>query len=353
MDLIKKIYEDKSEHINSIRKVIILYDKFEKIDCFMKFLVDSYYFDTDLYLPEFEYNIQEIFSRLGIELNESIILKNMKIGPSRYNVSQDGYCVVNYQMLDSENSDDNTIAYYSSNELFPGESYSVYPGVKLCSGNESLYYSVGSVPCLRKYSIQLNEDVTLIREYSKDFVLFIIEGKESHLVIRIKKPISKVVKTDYLLDNELAVLDYLKNLNRTYDVMDVYNNLCQLSLGNNVDVYQEITLCESIKTRFGLVDNNVLSVKNGEIDSVVRTIGDKTITLSGNGSWSYSLSDEFVDFKINSGKTMKYHIETKTESEMDDYTDGLFRYDVSVAKREVEETRELVRKRCKLGNKRG
>ena len=65
------------------------------------------------------------------------------------------------------------------------------------------------------------------------------------------------------------------------------------------------------------------------------------------------MSDEFVSFKISSGKTMKYHIETKTEKQMDDYTDGLLRYDVNSAKKEVEETRELVKRRCKLENKRG
>lgn len=356
MDLIKRIYEDRSEDSTEIRKTTVLYGNVTNVESIMSFLANVYCFDTDLYFPEFDNNMELIFGKLGIELIGNVSLTDMKIGSSRYPGSQGGTITFNYHLLNSENRDDNTITYYSSNEIFDGsEPYAVYPAVKLSSGNESLYYSVGSVPILRKYSIQLNEDVTLTREYSSEEVLFIIEGKTNHLVIRVKKPVSKVVENNYQLDNEMLVLDYLKTLTGAYDVMDIYNKLCELSLGNDVSMYQEITVCESVKNEYGCCycDTNVISVRNGYIDSVVRTIGDKTITLQGNGNWSYMLSDEFVNFRINSGKTMKYHIETKSEKEMDDYTDGLLRYDVNSAKREVEETRELVRKRCKLENKRG
>lgn len=355
MDLIKRIYEDRSENTTEIRKTTVLYGNVENVESIMRFLANVYCFDTDLYFPEFDNNMELLFGKLGIELIGNVSLMGMKIGSSRYTDSQGGTITFNYHLLNSENRDDNMITYYSSNELFLGEKFSIYPGVKLSSGNESLYYSVGSVPVLRKYSIELNEDITLTREYSSEEVLFTIEGKTTHLVIRVKKPASKVVENNYELDNEMLVLDYLKTLTGTYDVMDIYNKLCEISLGNDVSMYQEITVCESIKNKYGCCycDSNLISVRNGDIESVVRTIGDKTITLSSNGCWSYVLSDEFVSFKISSGKTMKYHIETKTEKQMDDYTDGLLRYDVNSAKKEVEETRELVRRKCKLENKRG
>ena len=355
MNLIKRIYEDRSDNIEEHEKTIVLFDEIETMKKLVQFLSDAYCFDTDLYFPEVELNIQQIFSRLGIGLDSSVFLRNIKFGASKYDESKNGCCEFNYSLNgDSlDNREDKTITYYLSNELFSGEKYAICPAVKLSSGNESLYYSVGSVPVIRQYSIKLNEEVTLIREYSKDEVLFIIEGKTNHLVIKVKKPVSKVVENNYQLDNEMLLLDYLKTLTESYDVMDVYNKLCELSLGNDISMYQEITVCESVKTEYGFCDSNLVSIKNGNIDCVVRTIGDKTITLSGNGNWSYVLSDEFVNFRINSGKTLKYRIETKSEKEMDDYTDGLLRYDVSTAKQEVENTRELVRKRCRLEDKRG
>lgn len=353
MDLIKRIYRGKNDNLEQ-KRANILFDSISMMEQLMKFLNEGHYFDTDLYIPEVIYNFTQIFNRLEIGLGKEIFLKNIQFGSSKYNSLGNGYCSFNYSLSNNSESNENTITYYSSNELFPcGEKYAIYPGVKLTSGNESLYYSVGSVPCIRQYTIKLNEDMTLIREYSRDEVLFMIEGKNNHLVIRVKKPLLKVVDNNYQLDNEILLLDYLRTLTDNYDVMNIYNKLSEISLGDKTCMYQEITVCESVKDKSGYRDRNLISIKNGEIDSVVRTIGDKTITLSSNGNWSYTLSDEFVDFRINSGKTIKYHIETKTEREMDDYTDGLLRYDVSMAKQEVEETRELVRRRCKLENKRG
>lgn len=348
MDLIKRIYRGKNENLEQ-NNTTVLFDEMSTMEKVMNFLSDVHYLDTDLYIPEVVYNFSEIFNRLEIGLDQGIFLQNIQIGSSRYNMLDNGYCSFNYSLGNTiESNDDNTITYYSSNELFPGEKYAIYPGVKLSSGNESLYYSVGSVPILRQYSIKLNEELTLIREYSQDEVLFTIRGINRDVVIRIKKPISKVVENDYLLDNEILVLDYLKTLTNDYDVIDVYIKLCELSLGKDVSVFQEIKIYDSVKKGNKYFDNNLISIKNGNIESLVRTIGDKTITLFGNGNWIYELSDEFVDFRIDSGKTMKYHIETKSERDMDDYTDGLLRYDINNAKREVEETRELVRRRCKL-----
>ena len=93
---------------------------------------------------------------------------------------------------------------------------------------------------------------------------------------------------------------------------------------------------------------NSVTIKNGKIDSIIRTIGNKTITCYGNGNWNYVLNDENVTFKINFGKTLRYGIETNNDSAMDDYTDSLLKYDVSTARREVEDTKRLVREKFGL-----
>ena len=129
MDLIKRIYGCKKDNLEK-KGTTVLFDEISMMEQLMEFLSDGHYFDTDLYIPEVVYNFTEIFNRLEIGLDEEIILNNIKFGSSRYNSLGNGYCSFNYFLSNNKVSDEgNSITYYSSNELFPGEKYGVYPAV--------------------------------------------------------------------------------------------------------------------------------------------------------------------------------------------------------------------------------
>lgn len=350
MDLIKGLYENKDDVLEHERPLVYYYD-LNDVDKLIGFLKSVYCFDTDLSYEELDYNLVEIFNRLGFLENDSICLGNMRIGSSKYDVNKEGYCTFNYSVNCLEFTSGDVVGYYSNNELFDGsEGCAMYPGVKLTSGNESLYYTVGTGPYIRKYDIKINENLTLTREYSKNSVLFIFEELGRRFVIKVDKPISKVVTENYVLDNELLLLEYLKGLS-SFDIVEIFKKLCEISLGKDVSKYSEITLCESNKTENGWKDTSLISIKLGTVDNIIRTIGDKTITWYGNGNWTYVLSDENVTFRINSGKTLKYGIEAKNDMIMDSYTDNLFKYDVCVARREIEDTKKLVKEKLGLSIK--
>ena len=350
MNLIEKVYENNSVVLEE-NSPFVYFNDLGDIDKLMSFLKYARSFDTDLSYEEMDANLVKLFGKLGFGLNDSICLHNMKIGSSKYNVNQEGYCEFNYSVNTLEYEKGNIIGYYSSSELFDGtERYSTYPGVKLSSGNESLYYTVGTGPYIRKYSIKLNEEVTLIREYSNDEAFFMFEGIENTFIIRVKKPLSKIVTGNYVLDNELELVNYLRSLS-SYDMVEIYNKLREISLGEDVSKYPEIFICESIKKENIFEDVNSVCIKNGDVDSIVRTVGDREITCYGNGNWSYMLSDENITFRINSGKTLRYGIETKSDKSMDEYTDTLLKYDVGTARREVEDTKRLVREKFGLSVK--
>lgn len=339
MNLIERLYESNDMDFEEENAFVYFYN-IDTVSCVIKFLNDIHYFDTDISYEKFDYNIVRMFSNLGFG-QSSICLHNMEKGNSRYNMFDAGYCIFDYSVDSLECVDGDRIEYYASNELFDGDN-AKYPGFKLSSGNTALYYTVGTGPYIRKYDIKLSENVTLIREFMRDEALFIYEQEDKSLVIRIKKPNNKIVTSDYILDNELELLEYLKSLT-SFEIVEIYNKLCELSLGNNISVYPEISICESIKVENNYQDINALTIRNGNLDSIVRTVLDKSLTLYGNGNWNYMLSSENVNFIINSGKTFRYRIDTKNDKVMDEYADTLLQYDVGVAKREVEDTKKLVK----------
>lgn len=352
MNLIEKIYESDKELLEYDKPFMFCYNP-NDVDEMRNFLKDVHCLDTDLSYDKVYYNMVEIFNRLGLGKNDNICLHDMYFGVSKYDRTRNGYCSFRYSINSLDNSEENVIRYYSSNELFDGnERYSIYPGVKLSNRDESVYYTVGTVPCVRKYDIKINDGVTLTREYSDDEVFFMFEGIDENFIIRIKKPSSKIVKgNSYELDNELELVNYLRTLTMPFDMVEVYKSICDISLNNDISMYPEITLCESKKINNSWKDINLITIKNGEVDTIVRTIGDKTITCYGNDNWSYILSDENIVFTINSGRTLTYGIEAKTEKAMDDYTNTLLRYDVSTARSEVMETKSMVKERIKLEKK--
>ena len=342
MDLIKRMYETNDIQLE-LGKPFVYFNDLDDTDKLWKFLRNVHCYSTDLSYEEVDYNLVEIFNKLGFMDSDSICLHNMRIGNSRYDINKEGYCLFNFSLNSLEYENDNTIGYYSSNELFTsGERYAIYPGVKLSSGNESLYYTVGTGPYIRQFDIKINENMVLTREYSDKEVFFMFDCGDKIFTIRIKKPLSKVVTDNYILDNELELIEYLRDLS-SYDMVDIYNNLCEISLGNDISKYLEIDLCESVKTHSGWKNINSLTIKNGNLDCAVRTMGDRTVTLHGNGNWNYTLSDEKVTFRINSGKNLRYGIEANSDRVMNDYMDNLMKYDVSIAKREVEDTKKIVK----------
>jgi len=348
MDLIKRLYESYS--IGYDDNTFIYFHDLDDVNKVMKFLKDTRCFSTDLSYDEFDSNLVKMFNELGFG-NSSICLHNMVIGKSKFNKLDDGCCVFNYSIDSLEYNHGDILCYYSSNELFNGDDARC-PGVQLISGNSSLYYSVGIKPHIKKYEIKVNDDLIITREFSQDVVLFILDSKNNgRFVIKIDKPTNKAINDSYILNNELELVENLKNI-KSYDIVGLYNLLSEITLGNNISIYPEITISEMVNTECGVRDKNLLTIKDGRLDCAIRTIGDKTLTLHGNGDWSYVIDDECVKFRINSGKTFKYVIETKDNKFADNYVETLLSYDVSKAREEIETTKKLV-KALGIGVKKG
>ena len=165
MELISRLYsnrrmkENRDIDVSSNPGLLFIdEDMLSKVDAFLR---DFCVLDTDLEFSAFVKNITSIFNDLGIGRNGRIVLSNMK------SLSASGICSFNYGVNGVGSKIREVLEYYSSGEHFlDSEPYSIYPGVKVSNGKESICYSVGTVPQIRQYSIKINKDSILSREYS-------------------------------------------------------------------------------------------------------------------------------------------------------------------------------------------
>ena len=89
----------------------------------------------------------------------------------------------------------------------------------------------------------------------------------------------------------------------------------------------------------------MISLKNGIVNDFSITKDGKRIYVSNNGDWSYDMIDlDLVSFSLES-KNQKINciVSSNSNSELDNYTDSLIKYDISTARKEVEDTKVLVR----------
>ena len=96
-----------------------------------------------------------------------------------------------------------------------------------------------------------------------------------------------------------------------------------------------------------------IEIVYGECIKFRKTKNDKTIAINKNGYWEYKLNNKnisedlensTVKFAINGGPTgFSYNVSAKIADELDDYTKTLVMYDISTARKEIENVKKLVK----------
>ena len=109
----------------------------------------------------------------------------------------------------------------------------------------------------------------------------------------------------YKLENEDGLISYLVNLIPPFNLVDVYNNICEISLLDDISKYREVYLEVSKKDK--IID--LIHFMNGELERFGITYSDgKSLFLNRDNSWEYYYSDidtmnEFsmnvIDGKVN------------------------------------------------------
>lgn len=339
MNLIDNIYKQRNlcEQEDVVNLIISGIDE----ENFSNILRYTYLFDDDLRYEDVKNKINLIFNRLGLKNKDFVVLYDMMVFNSRFNSNKIGSISFDYSTsMDVDYIENNNITYYHNGEMFDGNDRRAFSaGIKISSGNTSLYYEVGHTHAqLVKYEIVLDSGVKLVREFSNSEVFFIFEGIDHRFIIKIDR---KNDNNYFILKNEHKLLKYLINIS-SYDVDKIYDKLCEICLGSCVSEYSEITLCETKKIANKWKEVNLLVLRKGNVYEFVKTVGNKMITVDNTGNWKYYLEHGSTEITINNQDVVSYSITSLNEEIMDDYIDNLFMNDTNEVKDEVKKIKRLI-----------
>ena len=186
-------------------------------------------------------------------------------------------------------------------------------------------------------------DKNYVRNYYSNMACFEIKDKNYEFVFDFGNLTSKDDANAIALDNEDKLCEYLCNLEFPVDVIEVYKNIVSIC---NMD-FSKYTFFE-IKCIPNKVSSkaDVLELRNGEFRELKITKDGKRICLNCNDVWEYENNNDafLVKFSINSSKNnVSYEVSGVNDKEIDSYTLGLLRSDISVARSEIDDTKKLVR----------
>lgn len=340
MELIDKIY-DQENSIDGNRPNLVISDLNKNM--FSNILNKTYLFESDFRYSIVKDKIINIFKILGFDINDNILLDNMKSFKSRFNRDKVGSVSFNYFINFDMDSNDDKITYYHNGELFNGnDKDSFKAGIKIEDSKTAIYYSLSySSIDMFKYEIKLNNDVILCREFSKDNVFFIFESKDSRFVIKIDRKVPKNCDSSYILDNEDKLLDYLISLDN-YDMDEIINKLCEISLGNDISKYSQITLCESKKIDNRWKDINLLVFRKGRMYELIKSDFEKIVHIDEYGNFEYTRIDDDIRFVIKCDDLIRYNIDGVSDIYTDSNMGNMLNHNIDNACEEVSNIKKRV-----------
>lgn len=155
--------------------------------------------------------------------------------------------------------------------------------------------------------------VKLTHYLSRDYTMFDIDYMGYSLKFNVIKPNDMVLPifdedgkyARYKLENEEGLVLYLVNLIPPFNLVDVYNNICEISLLDDISKYREVYLEVSKKDK--VID--LIHFMNGELERFGITYSDeRSLFLNKDDSWEYYYSDmdtmngfsmNVIDCKVN------------------------------------------------------
>ena len=313
--------------------------------------------DLELYMYNFmvenmnrTMNVNEylglVMLRLGFKTEDKIKLRNFdrenKEGTFQCRVNGcNGY---NIKFINVGNVKKHTqiiLTYFNSEvtyECFPLRLSEL--GVRIIPVREKVMYEDGVA-----YTRELNRERTkIIVNYDK-YKLEIAVTKPKNLELSMYD--SNGEYSRYRLNNEEKVFEYLNNflpILAKGDIVSVYKKIREISLGDDISIYPEISLKFSYEDKI----TDLIHLKNGELERFGVTLLKlgRTLFLNKDGSFTYEINDIDNLFNIimtvnNDGKT-NYNIEINEDSNTD-MIGELIKEDTDTIKKNVVNIRKLVK----------
>ena len=176
------------------------------------------------------------------------------------------------------------------------------------------YSEIGSRIILGRLTTKLSDTLIYTRCYSRKGMKFRYDFGDFILDLEMEMPeelpiIKKGKYTRYILTAKDRYDDdrYENEFNSLFTEYGIFGELFVLyedmkTYLGDISRYSKFLFRKSIKTDKGLKLTDMISLKNGKMSCVVRTIGDKTVRIFSNGGWQYKLcKGDSKGMIVNSG----------------------------------------------------
>lgn len=188
---------------------------------------------------------------------------------------------------------------------------------------------------LDKYSLTDN-NTTVSRDLSRVAAYFGWQSDDKFLSIRIEDSGFDVNRIFYL-GNEEALMQYLLSLSSPIDIVEVFQKVRELSLGDDLSKYSNILIKVFKSEENKEIETDVIEICYGKVRQIKKTQDNKTISFDENDNWTFenpSLSIKKGDGKIKMSIASSSSYELLSISPLESY---------NKAGEEVEEVQRLVR----------
>ena len=292
-------------------------------------LLDICIYDIDLCM-------ELLFDKLGFNDDDEInILDIDSNGNIYFNVNKDK----DYSIRIRNNIDDRyPIVYFNKDNKEYGYQ---------CIYREVKDYVSLSMNVFR-YDYDINKNIVSY-EIGEDFVEYRVCVLDKILEFRISKPSKYTNKFGYCINYEVTnhkgIVNYLSKLDDINSILDIYNDLCVLKIGNDIYKYDYIDLRIMNKDEYDNYEvRELILLEDGNLSSLIVNRNGYDISFN-NSRWLCENDILQIMFELSKNKGIVSY-NTRIHYLKDDfkYGNGIIYRDIVSADSEVNDVKKLVKK---------
>lgn len=308
------------------------------------------------------YNVEyEIINWLGIQEYE--INRCMRVLLSRLGYNEDDFISIDrcyccddgymYLELNVNGGVVNRIGIFNNRE-------DNYPCIKLDKdeNGREFYYQVvidginNVYLNMYRYS-DINNDRIYNYELSREWVEYRIEDGEYSLEFRLSKPVSKKSEfggyRKYEINNQGEFVNYLVSLDFSKSILDIYKDICEISIGSDMSKYSliDLRLNRYVCDNDGIIENrltDMLYFEDGRLVSLIISKDNKQISYDGCfDSASYVYDSDMIQMNVSEFSNNRVNnVSERLRYKNDEYLDSDMNCYVDDARSEISNVKKLV-----------
>ena len=272
------------------------------------------------YFPNVKIDNNHVYYEIKdwLDVNEYEVNRFMRIIFDRLGYTEDDFIIINSCYLDD---DLNKYLEFEVNGLDTkririfNDIENNYPCIKLeRDGNKREFYYQVIISGMNNIDLNMYKYGDIINdriynyELSKEWVEYRLEDGEYSLEFRVSKPSSRISEfggyRKYEIDNQKEFIKYLVNLDFSKSMLDVYKDICEISIGNDMSKYNliDLRLSRYVCDNNGVIENRLTDMfhfEDGKLVSLIISKDNKQIWYDGNTDCaSYIYDSDLMQLNI-------------------------------------------------------